>query len=89
MADTPSGVAVDKPGNVYVSVRENGRGVIWKYTTDGTRSFFADIGQATIYGLAVTANGDVYAAMAAPDPREGSTGWTARGRPNGCREPSK
>jgi len=66
MANTPSGVAVDKPGNVYVSVREKDRGVIWKYTPDGTQSFFKDIGQATIYGLAATANGDVYAAMAAP-----------------------
>ncbi|MCU0564454.1 MAG: SMP-30/gluconolactonase/LRE family protein [Desulfobacterales bacterium] len=71
MANTPSGVAVDKPGNVYVSVREGDRGVIWKYTPDGTPSFFKDIGQATIYGLAVTANGDVYAAMAAPGPERG------------------
>ena len=71
MANTPSGIAVDKPGNVYVSVREGDRGVIWKYTPDGTQSFFKDIGQATIYGLAVTANGDVYAAMAAPGPERG------------------
>ena len=67
----PSRVAVDKPGNVYVSVREGDRGVIWKYTPDGTPSFFKDIGQATIYGLAVTANGEVYAAMAAPGPERG------------------
>ena len=71
MANTPSGVAVDKPGNVYVSVREGDRGVIWKYTPDGTQSFFKDVGQATIYGLAATANGDVYAAMAAPGPERG------------------
>ena len=71
MANTPSGVAVDKPGNVYVSVREGDRGVIWKYTPDGTPSFFKDVGQATIYGLAATANGDVYAAMAAPGPERG------------------
>ena len=58
-ADTPSGVAVDKTGDVYVSVREGVRGVIWKYTPDGMRSFFADVGQAVIYGLAVRANGDV------------------------------
>jgi len=71
MTYTPSGVAVDKTGNVYVSVREGARGVIWKYTPDGVASPFADIGQATIYGLAVTANGDVYAAMAAPGPERG------------------
>jgi sugar lactone lactonase YvrE len=71
MANTPSGIAVDKPGNVYVSVREGDRGVIWRYTPDGSPSFFKDIGQATIYGLAVTANGDVYAAMAAPGPERG------------------
>ncbi len=64
VADTPSGVAVDKTGNVYVSVREGVRGVIWKYTPDGMASFFADIGQAVIYGLAIRANGDVYAGMA-------------------------
>ncbi len=64
IADTPSGVAVDKSGDVYVSVRQGGRGVIWKYTPDGARSFFADVGPAVIYGLAIKANGDVYAAMA-------------------------
>lgn len=70
MANTPSGVAVDKPGNVYISVRElrDGqlRGIIWKYTPDGTQSFFADVGAATIYGIYAAPNGDVYAAMAVP-----------------------
>jgi sugar lactone lactonase YvrE len=64
MLDTPSGVAVDKTGNVYVSLREGTRGVIRKYTPDGIESFSADIGEAVIYGLAVAANGDVYVAMA-------------------------
>jgi sugar lactone lactonase YvrE len=64
MAYTPSGVAVDKPGNVYVSTREGAHGVIWKYTKDGAASFVADLGQAVIYGLAARPNGDVYAAMA-------------------------
>jgi len=74
MIDTPSGIAVDKPGNVYVSVREPvsvdcptvGRNIIYKYTRDGTQSFFANMGcQAVVYGLAATPNGELYVAMAA------------------------
>ena len=66
--DTPSGVTVDKPGNVYVSVREvSGRNVIWKYTPEGTASFYANMGSnGVVYGLAVTPNGDLYVAMAMP-----------------------
>ena len=64
IADTPSGVAVNKRGDVYVSVRQGTRGVIWKYTLDGMTKFVADIGEAVIYGLAVKSNGDLYAAMA-------------------------
>jgi sugar lactone lactonase YvrE len=62
-----SGVAVDKVGNVYVSVRESVGdlmcGDIWKYSPAGVHSFFAEIGTGEIYGLAVSANGDLYAAM--------------------------
>ncbi|HSL71752.1 MAG TPA: hypothetical protein VK864_16010 [Longimicrobiales bacterium] len=50
MADTPSGIVVDKIGNVFVSVRAGGRGIIWKYTPDGIGSFLADLGAAVIYG---------------------------------------
>jgi len=72
MIDTPSGIAVDKPGNVYVSVREPppgpgllGRSLIYKYTREGTPSFFANMGsRAVVYGLAATPNGDLYVAMA-------------------------
>jgi DNA-binding beta-propeller fold protein YncE len=71
MFDTPSGVAVDKSGNVYVSVREPpppgllGRSVVYKYTREGTPSFFANMGsRAVVYGLAATPNGDLYVAMA-------------------------
>ena len=72
-ADTPSGVTVDKPGNVYVSVRElSGRNVIWKYTPEGTSSFYANMGSnGVVYGLAVTPNGDLYVAMAVPGPDHG------------------
>jgi sugar lactone lactonase YvrE len=67
-ADTPSGVTVDKPGNVYVSVRElSGRNVIWKYTPEGAASFYANMGSnGVVYGLAVTPNGDLYVAMVVP-----------------------
>jgi sugar lactone lactonase YvrE len=66
---TPRGVAVDKVGYVYVSageVRADGEHIlIWKFTPAGEPSFFAEIGRGTIGGLAVTANGDLYVAMAA------------------------
>ncbi len=58
------GVAVDKFGNVYVSVRDGNRGKIWKFTPPGEQSVFADIGVAMAAGLAVDAEGDVYIAMA-------------------------
>ena len=65
---TPSGVAVDKVGNVYVSIRkaltDGLHGQIWWFTpSGGGPSLFADIGIGEIYGLAVTANGDLYAAI--------------------------
>ena len=66
---TPRGVAVDKVGHVYVSageVRADGEHIlIWKFTPAGEPSSFAEIGQGTIGGLAVTADGDLYVAMAA------------------------
>jgi sugar lactone lactonase YvrE len=66
---TPRGVAVDKVGYVYVSfgkVLEDGEHIlIWKFTPAGEGSFFAEIGRGTIGGLVVTANGDLYVAMAA------------------------
>jgi sugar lactone lactonase YvrE len=62
-----SGVAVDKVGNVYVSIREIVGGVmygeIWEYTPAGEQSLFAEIATGEIYGLAVSPNGELYAAM--------------------------
>jgi sugar lactone lactonase YvrE len=65
---TPSGLAVDKVGNVYVSIREvradGQHGLIWRFSPCGEGpSLFAEIGRGEIYGLAATANGDLYAAM--------------------------
>jgi sugar lactone lactonase YvrE len=69
LTDAARGVAVDKVGNVFVSV---GHIIppehiwVWKFTPyGGGPSFVADIGQGTIGGLMVTANGDLYVAMAA------------------------
>jgi sugar lactone lactonase YvrE len=66
---SPRGVAVDKVGNVFVSASV-GTGVneyiqVWQFTPAGEQSFLAEIGQGTIGGLMVTADGDLYIALAA------------------------
>ncbi len=70
MPGATRGVAVDKVGNVYVSVGQGSGSsehvLVWKFTPyGGEPSFVADIGQGTIGGLMVTANGDLYVALAA------------------------
>jgi len=66
---SPRGVAVDKVGNVYVSVgqvRSNLEYIqVRKFTPAGEQLFSVEIGQGTIGGLMVTANGDLYIALAA------------------------
>jgi sugar lactone lactonase YvrE len=63
---TAEGVAVDKAGHVYVSVREGNNGVILKYSRDGAAATrLAEVGPGMIGGLAVTAEGEIYAAVAA------------------------
>jgi len=65
---TPRGVAVDKVGNVYVSVGEVRSTLeymqVRKFTPAGELLFSVEIGQGTIGGLMVTANGDLYIALA-------------------------
>lgn len=65
----PRGVAVDKAGYVYVSASvgsgANERIKVWKYTPAGEEMFSVDIGQGTIGGLMVSAEGDLYIALAA------------------------
>ena len=70
MPGATRGVAVDKVGNVFVSVGQGSGSsehtLIWKFTPyGGEPSFVADIGRGTIGGLMVTANGDLYIALAA------------------------
>jgi sugar lactone lactonase YvrE len=70
---SPRGVAVDKVGYVYVSVGEVRANLeyiqIRKFTPAGEPVFTVEIGQGTIGGLMVTANGDLYIAMAAGSAR--------------------
>ena len=56
-------VAIDKVGNVYVNVTAtNGHVQIWKYSPAGEGpDVVADLGEGTAYGLALDANGDIYA----------------------------
>jgi sugar lactone lactonase YvrE len=65
---SPRGVAVDKVGNVYVSVGEVRATLeyiqIRKYSPAGELLFSVEIGQGTIGGLMVTAKGDLYIALA-------------------------
>ncbi len=58
------GVAVDRQGNVFVTVRDAGQGKVWKYTPSGEPSLVATINGAMIGGLAISADGGLYAAMA-------------------------
>jgi sugar lactone lactonase YvrE len=66
---TARGVAVDRAGNVYVSVEETRSALRYiqlrKFTPAGEQLFAVEIGEGTIGGLMVTANGDLYIALAA------------------------
>lgn len=86
----PEGIAVDKRGNVYVSMIALDQ--IWKIDPSGRRSVLAEIdvpGEGPA-GLAVDAAGNVYAAVPALDLSTGETDPATRGvyriRPDGTAE---
>ena len=69
--ELPEGVAVDKVGNIYVTLAPLSK--IQKISPDGTVSDFASLPPPTpagvgLLGLAVDAPGNVYAALASGDP---------------------
>lgn len=56
----PEGVAVDKVGNVFVSLNDLGQ--VWRFTPDGEKSMLVDFGSPGALGLAVDAQGNLYVA---------------------------
>jgi sugar lactone lactonase YvrE len=86
----PEGIAVDKYGNVYVSMIELDQ--IWKIDPSGNRSVLAEIAVpgAGPAGMAVDAAGTVNAAVSALDLATGQTDPAFRGvyriRPDGTAE---
>jgi sugar lactone lactonase YvrE len=60
LGENPEGVAVDKTGNVYVSI--NPLGQVWKFAPDGSKSLLVDLPGSGAAGLAVDATGNVYVA---------------------------
>jgi sugar lactone lactonase YvrE len=69
VGEFPEGVALDKTGNLYVSLIEP-VGDVLKITPDGSRSVLAHFDAANFgpLGLATSASGDVYVADATFDP---------------------
>ncbi len=69
----PEGVAVDKVGNVFVSL-DIPRGEVRKISPDGSMSVLADFGTPGAPGMAVDAPGNVYVARQSVDPNIDSQG---------------
>ena len=68
--EQPEGVAVDKRGDVYVSLAPLGQ--VWRIDRDGTETMLAQVvpagGGNGVLGMAVDAPGNVYVAAATFDP---------------------
>lgn len=56
--ELPEGIAVDKKGNLYVSL--NPLGQLWKIGPDGTESILLDLGESGAGGIAIDASSNVY-----------------------------
>jgi sugar lactone lactonase YvrE len=67
----PEGLAIDKKGNIYVSIAEQAE--IRRITPDGTESILTTLpaGGFGLLGLAVDAPGNIYAALASANPATG------------------
>lgn len=66
LGEFPEGVAVDKVGNVYVSIggAVSPRGAVYKFSPSGQKSVLVDFGTPGAAGLAVDAKGNVFVARA-------------------------
>ncbi len=58
LGQLPEGVAVDKTGNIYVSLFPLGE--LWKISPEGTESLLIDLPEPGAAGVAVDAPGNVY-----------------------------
>ncbi len=67
-SEYPEGVAVDKVGNVYVSIQHDNSDQVWKFSPSGQKSVLIDFGPpgGGNCGLAVDAEGNVYMARKLP-----------------------
>jgi sugar lactone lactonase YvrE len=69
-AGVPEGVAVDRVGNVYVSMEADSNDQVWKYSPSGAGTLLSDLGESmgSVGGLAVDGAGNVYACRALANP---------------------
>lgn len=82
--ELPEGIAIDKPGNIYLSVGypffvpvEEGFGQIWKIGPDGEKAVLHDFpGGPGPAGLAVSPSGELY--FAYPNPADPTTNGVYR-----------
>ena len=76
LGELPEGIAIDKTGNIYVSLGLPGfaggtSGEIWKINSDGTESVLVEFNVPPAAGLAVDAPGNVYYAHPSGDSTTG------------------